>query len=125
MIIPKENPNARTILQSKHHQPASECLLETPPFGKFARFPPSMSLLTYLNSTYDANSFAQQAISHVCLRDGPGSETPNMPTTDCLRMRSQVFFPSCWDGVNLDSADHQSHVGVSPLFRQGELLTSQ
>ena len=25
-------------------------------------------------------------------------------------MRAQVFFPSCWDGVNLDSADHTSHM---------------
>ena len=25
-------------------------------------------------------------------------------------MRAQVFFPSCWDGVNLDSADHKSHM---------------
>jgi hypothetical protein len=22
----------------------------------------------------------------------------------------QVYFPSCWDGVNLDSSDHKSHV---------------
>lgn len=21
-----------------------------------------------------------------------------------------MFFPSCWDGVNLDSADHKSHM---------------
>lgn len=25
-------------------------------------------------------------------------------------VRQQVFFPSCWDGVNLDSSDHKSHV---------------
>jgi hypothetical protein len=25
-------------------------------------------------------------------------------------MRAQVFFPSCWDGVNLDSSDHKSHM---------------
>ena len=25
-------------------------------------------------------------------------------------MRAQVFFPSCWDGVNLDSPDHKSHM---------------
>jgi hypothetical protein len=25
-------------------------------------------------------------------------------------IRAQVFFPSCWDGVNLDSADHKSHM---------------
>lgn len=26
------------------------------------------------------------------------------------RVRMDVFFPSCWDGVNLDSADHKSHM---------------
>ena len=25
-------------------------------------------------------------------------------------MRAQVFFPSCWDGKNLDSDDHKSHM---------------
>ena len=25
-------------------------------------------------------------------------------------MRAEVFFPSCWDGVNLDSPDHKSHL---------------
>jgi len=26
------------------------------------------------------------------------------------RVRLDIFFPSCWDGVNLDSADHKSHM---------------
>lgn len=25
-------------------------------------------------------------------------------------MRAQIVFPSCWDGVNLDSEDHKSHM---------------
>ncbi|KAK5135850.1 hypothetical protein LTR08_004499 [Meristemomyces frigidus] len=25
-------------------------------------------------------------------------------------LRAQVYFPSCWDGVNKDSADHKSHM---------------
>jgi hypothetical protein len=25
-------------------------------------------------------------------------------------IRAQVYFPSCWDGVNLDSPDHKSHM---------------
>ena len=25
-------------------------------------------------------------------------------------LRAQIFFPSCWDGKNLDSADHKSHM---------------
>lgn len=26
------------------------------------------------------------------------------------RVRMDIFFPSCWDGKNLDSIDHQSHM---------------
>lgn len=26
------------------------------------------------------------------------------------RLRMDIFFPSCWDGVNLDSEDHKSHL---------------
>lgn len=34
-----------------------------------------------------------------------------MPTQSCSGgLRAQVFFPSCWDGQNLDSPDHKSHM---------------
>lgn len=29
------------------------------------------------------------------------------------RIRGQLSFPNCWDGVNLDSADHHSHMAYS------------
>lgn len=57
--------------------------------------------------------FAAQAISYACLNyDGPATaETNGFPDNNCPDgLRAQVFFPSCWDGVNLDSANHQSHV---------------
>jgi hypothetical protein len=56
---------------------------------------------------------AGQAISYACLNyNGPATpETAGFPTSNCPDgLRAQVFFPSCWDGVNLDSADHMSHV---------------
>ncbi|KAF9782383.1 hypothetical protein BJ322DRAFT_1075910 [Thelephora terrestris] len=36
---------------------------------------------------------------------------PALPCTGGLR--SQVTFPSCWDGKNLDSRDHKSHVAFA------------
>jgi len=53
-----------------------------------------------------------QAVSFVCLDyDGVSSQTPYMPNKNCPDgLRAQVFFPSCWDGKNLDSPDHKSHV---------------
>ncbi|RPD60379.1 WSC-domain-containing protein [Lentinus tigrinus ALCF2SS1-7] len=68
--------------------------------------------------TYNASSFADQAVSYVCLdysgahnNDPDWAERPNFFDHNCPNgMRAQVFFPSCWDGVNLDSADHKSHM---------------
>ena len=38
-------------------------------------------------------------------------QTPGFSNTRCPDgLRAQVFFPSCWDGVNLDSPDHKSHM---------------
>ena len=43
--------------------------------------------------------------------DPDWAERPNFFDHQCPDgMRAQVFFPSCWDGVNLDSADHKSHM---------------
>jgi len=58
------------------------------------------------------DDFASQAISYACLDYSDATpETGGFPTKNCPDgLRSQVFFPSCWDGVNLDSSDHKSHM---------------
>ncbi|KAK2759360.1 hypothetical protein FQN54_002838 [Arachnomyces sp. PD_36] len=60
--------------------------------------------------TYDDSNVEQQAISHMCLKEGGSTETKSLPQEHCLRMRSQVYFPSCWNGQDLDSDDHKSHM---------------
>ncbi|KAH8788055.1 hypothetical protein F5883DRAFT_513830 [Diaporthe sp. PMI_573] len=43
--------------------------------------------------------------------DSPTSEPKTLPTGFCVGgIRSVITFPSCWDGKNLDSADHMSHI---------------
>ncbi|KAH8733130.1 hypothetical protein GQ44DRAFT_696965 [Phaeosphaeriaceae sp. PMI808] len=38
-------------------------------------------------------------------------DTQRMPSAPCKGgIRSNILFPTCWDGVNLDSPDHKSHV---------------
>lgn len=57
--------------------------------------------------------FDAQAISFNCLdyNGGGNPETNNLPDKQCPDgLRAQVFFPSCWDGKNLDSPDHRSHM---------------
>uniref|UniRef100_A0A0W0G435 DUF1996 domain-containing protein n=1 Tax=Moniliophthora roreri TaxID=221103 RepID=A0A0W0G435_MONRR len=63
--------------------------------------------------TLDPASFAQQAITYICLNfDGVSSKHNELPVwKSCPSgIRSQVNFPSCWDGENVDSPDHRSHV---------------
>lgn len=44
--------------------------------------------------------------------DGSASPTPPSCGPDS-NLRLSVTFPNCWDGVNLDSADHKSHLAYS------------
>jgi hypothetical protein len=60
--------------------------------------------------TYNASDNAQRAIAHMCLQATTSTEFPSLPPEPCLRLRAEVFFPSCWDGVNLDSSNHKDHV---------------
>jgi len=40
-----------------------------------------------------------------------GSDTVGIPKdTKCQKIRQTIVFPTCWDGKNLDSPDHKSHV---------------
>ncbi|RQM08045.1 hypothetical protein DH86_00001380 [Scytalidium sp. 3C] len=83
------------------------------PAGSNATAPPAGLRMLVGNPTlrtYDPSSFAQQAIQHVCLRDTDSPNYNSLPTSACDRLRAETFFPSCWDGVNLDSSDHTSHM---------------
>ncbi|KAK0748917.1 hypothetical protein B0T18DRAFT_322892, partial [Schizothecium vesticola] len=37
-------------------------------------------------------------------------DTEALPGTPCHGIRSNILYPTCWDGKNLDSPDHKSHV---------------
>lgn len=42
-------------------------------------------------------------------------DTASFPNKPCPGgIRATIIFPSCWDGKNLDSPDHRSHVAYSP-----------
>jgi hypothetical protein len=48
--------------------------------------------------------------------DGTTTERTQEPPRACpggSRLTLSVIFPNCWDGQNLDSADHQSHMAYS------------
>ncbi|KAG5643284.1 hypothetical protein DXG03_001251 [Asterophora parasitica] len=67
------------------------------------------------NPTYrslDPNNIEQTAISFLCLDfNGQTTHHTSIPNKACPSgIRAQVNFQSCWDGKNLDSPDHKSHV---------------
>lgn len=61
----------------------------------------------------------QQAISFACLGTST-AETNGLPNYNCPDgLRAQVFFPSCWNGVDLDSPDHTSHMSYPSVYNAG------
>ncbi|GAA5966294.1 hypothetical protein JCM3765_005246 [Sporobolomyces pararoseus] len=61
---------------------------------------------------YDASSDQDQAIGWNCL-GAPVSATrqPYLPPYNCPNgLRGEVRFPSCWNGVDVQSSDHFSHM---------------
>ncbi|KAJ3793071.1 hypothetical protein GGU11DRAFT_801138 [Lentinula aff. detonsa] len=62
--------------------------------------------------SYNASSYAQQAVTFLCLDfNGVSTKYNMLPPVSCPSgIRAQINFPMCWDGKNVDSADHKSHV---------------
>lgn len=57
------------------------------------------------------DTLEQRAISFVCLGADNPTETFDLPNLNCPDgLRAQLTMPSCWDGINLDSEDHKSHM---------------
>ena len=92
----------------------------THPNDTVSAFPDGLRMLS---GNPEARSFDpsypySHAISYVCLDfatshtgDAAWNQRNDFFAHNCPSgMRAQVNFPPCWDGVNLDSEDHQSHM---------------
>ncbi|TFK20569.1 hypothetical protein FA15DRAFT_599516 [Coprinopsis marcescibilis] len=101
--------------------------IQPPGNGKVTAFPKGFRMITGnpMIRNYDhvaPDSPAAYALTFRCWDGVLGSdrnyapgvgpfETIHLPKKKCHgRIRANTFFPSCWDGVNLDSPDHHSHV---------------
>lgn len=78
-------------------------------------FPAGLRMLagSMYRTPYNDSNPADKAVQYVCLNyQGNSSQTNEFPTDkNCPDgLRAQIVFPSCWDGKNLDSGDHQSHM---------------
>ncbi|BGO99964.1 hypothetical protein NBRC10513v2_001409 [Rhodotorula toruloides] len=76
-------------------------------------FPDGLRMLTGnpFKRSYDGSPTAQ-AIGWNCLGSNlPATRNPWLPNVNCPNgLRGEVRFPSCWNGVDLDSSDHFSHM---------------
>ncbi|GAA6027214.1 hypothetical protein JCM8097_002491 [Rhodosporidiobolus ruineniae] len=79
---------------------------------KVTAFPAGFRMLAgnpYLRSYNESNQMATQ-IGCNCLGGAEPTRRPELPTNNCPNgLRLEVMFPSCWDGENVDLANHQSH----------------
>lgn len=85
--------------------------LQRPGGDNLTAFPPGFRMLAGDSSKRSPGTdFASQAVSFHCLA-AENSEPNAIPNYKCPGgLRAQVFFPACWNGRDLDSADHKSHV---------------
>lgn len=76
------------------------------------------------NRVVDTTNTTQQAVSYVCLDYSGKTKYPEgeiLPEVACPDgVRAQVYFPQCWDGKNLDSSDHKSHMAYPSQYNAGE-----
>lgn len=91
-----------------------------PSNGTVQAFPAGLEMVAG-NSTrrsYNASSFADQAISYACLDfgkdhsdDSAWNPSPTFFNHQCPDgLKAQIYFPSCWDGTNLTSVDGSQYV---------------
>jgi hypothetical protein len=65
-----------------------------------------------------SGSVPEQAVNFSCLGTNR-PETLGLPNYNCPGgLRAQIFFPSCWNGKDVDSPDHKSHI-VYPSVANG------
>jgi len=65
--------------------------------------------------TQNNSNFEDKAISMMCMWSTGSFQAPGFPTRPCDMIRAQVYFPSCWDGVHIDTPDHTSHVAYPAI----------
>ncbi|KZV83066.1 WSC-domain-containing protein [Exidia glandulosa HHB12029] len=69
-----------------------------------------------------SGSIEQKQITHMCIgKNDDDRESYPLPDHECQNgLRTQVFFPSCWTGKDVDTPDHKSHVAYPSLGYDGD-----
>jgi hypothetical protein len=101
------------------------------PSGKVTAFKPGFRMIAGNAGNTDDSKVTKGNICHRCwnapnedrfVGGAPcsGSDTVAIPgRKECQMIRQTLIFPTCWDGKNLDSPDHQSHMKYSGTGASG------
>jgi hypothetical protein len=101
------------------------------PSGKVNSFKPGFRMVAGNAANGDDSKVSKGNICHRCWNQPSentfvggapctGSDTVAIPQdTKCYMIRQTLIFPTCWDGKNLDSPDHQSHMAYSGAGASG------
>ncbi|KAJ7678764.1 hypothetical protein B0H17DRAFT_944121 [Mycena rosella] len=100
-------------------------------------FPPGLRMITgdprrrskkFAVGLGTQDELRERAIQWSCLRYNAGlpgydDNGTAFPTTDCESgLNARLHMPACWDGINLDSADHMSHTAFLSGLDNGKCL---
>jgi len=110
-FTPVKQVGGATIYYLQRKEPGEKLLAFPPDFRMIAGNP---------NARSDKKTLESQAVSFACLGGPPSAETNGFPTRNCPNgLRMQVFFPSCWNGKDVDSPNHKSHMAYPSRYNSG------
>jgi hypothetical protein len=78
-------------------------------YGTTMAFPPDFRMIAGGEGTYPHAYWTCDGQSDGALE----TRAPSPPDCGDDRVKLQVFFPSCWDGTRIDSANHRDHVAYA------------
>jgi len=77
--------------------------------GKAKAFPNGFKMIAGFDDD-NTRAFAECVDPSPCEKDDCSTNNDFFPTTACAELEVSMAFPTCWDGENIDSDDHRSHV---------------
>lgn len=80
-------------------------------------FPAGLRMIAGSHMATPGNPQSTRHVSWKCGDGLDGTARPPARCGDLLRLR--IEFPNCWDGRNLDSANHKSHMTYAPSGGRG------
>lgn len=102
----------------------TDALFDTAQRSTVTAFKPGFRMIVG-DATYSTREQAREfrQLTYTCMESqmSRAPETVGFPTRPCRYIMANHRFPTCWDGVNLDSPNHRDHVAYpeSGTFESG------